>query len=124
MKPRQGFTLTEVLLAMTILLVVIVSLVTLTGKTVHITALSDREQAAIQLVTDHTDQLRSDPSYASLDTAYAKTETTLPSFPGFQRVTVVTRTTTSGNDYKKFTVTVTGPGLLTPVARTVTVAAP
>jgi hypothetical protein len=28
------------------------------------------------------------------------------------------------NDYKKITVTVSGPGLLAPVARTVTVAAP
>ena len=124
MKPRKGFTLTEVILAMSILLVVIVSLITMTGKTVHITALSDREQAAIQLATDRTDQVRSDPSYASLDTAYGKTETSLPSFPGFTRVTVVTRTTTSGNDYKKFTVTVSGPGLVTPVKRTVTVAAP
>lgn len=124
MKPRAGFTLTEVILAMAILLVVIVSLITMTGKTVHITALSDREQAAIQLATDRTDQIRSDPNYAALDTAYGKTETSLPSFPGFQRVTVVTRTTASGNDFKKFTVTVSGTGLMTPVVRTVSVAAP
>lgn len=124
MKTRAGFTLTEVILAMAILLVVIVSLITMTGKTVHITALSDREQAAIQLATDRTDQVRSDPNYAALDTAYGKTESSLPSFPGFRRVTVVTRTTSSGQDFKKFTVTVTGTGLMTPVVRTVSVAAP
>ena len=124
MKPRAGFTLTEVILAMAILLVVIVSLITMTGKTVHVTATSDREQAAIQLATDRTDQVRSDPNYAALDTAYGKTETSLASYPGFVRRTTVVRTTTSGNDYKKFTVTVTGPGLLTAVTRTVTVAAP
>lgn len=124
MKPRAGFTLVEVILAMAILLTVIVSLITLTAKTVHVTALSDREQAAIQMVTDRTDQIRTDPNYAALDTAYAKTETNVPSYPGFTRVTVVTRTTTSGQDFKKFTVTVTGTGLTTAVARTVSVAAP
>ncbi len=109
---------------MAILLVVIVSLITMTGKTVHVTALSDREQSAIQLASDRTDQIRTDPNYAALDTAYGKTETSIPSYPGFRRVTTVTRTTTSGQDYKKFTVTVTGTGILTAITRTVSVAAP
>lgn len=124
MKPRAGFTLVEVILAMAILLTVIVSLITLTAKTVHVTALSDREQAAIQMATDRTDQIRTDPNYAALDTAYAKTETNVLSYPGFTRVTTVTRTVTSGQDFKKFTVTVTGTGLTAAVARTISVAAP
>jgi len=124
MKSRAGFTLAEVILAMAILVVVIVSLMTMTARTVHVTALSDREQAAIQMATDRTDQIRSDPNYPALDTAYAKTETAVASYPGFTRVTVVTRTTASGQDYKKFTVTVSGTGILTPIKRTVTVAAP
>lgn len=123
MNPRAGFTLVEVILAMAILVGVIVTLVTLTAKTVHVAAVSDREQAAIQMVTDRTDQILSDPSYASLDTAYAKTETNVASYPGFTRVTTVVRTTTSGQDFKKFTVTVTASGL-TAVARTISVAAP
>lgn len=124
MKPRAGFTLIEVILAMAILLTVIVSLMTMTARTVHVTALSDREQVGIQMATDRTDQIRTDPNYAALDTAYAKTETSVASYPGFTRVTVVTRTTTSGQDYKKFTVTVTGTGILTAITRTITVAAP
>lgn len=124
MKPRAGFTLAEVITSMVILLVVIVSLITMTGKTVHITTLSDREQAAIQLASDRTEQLRSDPNYVTLDSLYVRTETSIPSYAGFTRVTTVTRTTTSGHDFKKFTVTVTGAGLQTAVRRTVSVAAP
>lgn len=124
MSARKGFTLTEVVISLTILLVVIVSLTTLTAKTVHVTATSDREQAAIQLVTDRTDQVRGDPNYAALSTTYAGTETTFPTLPGFTRVTTVSKVTTSGNDYTKITVTVTGPGLSAPIARTVVVAAP
>lgn len=124
MKNAKGFTLVEIVLALTILLVVMVTLVTLTGKTVHITAISDREQAAIQLVTDRTDQVRSDPDYVGLDTTYATTETTFATLPGFKRVTTIAHVTADKNDYKRVTVTVTGPGLANPVARTITVAAP
>jgi hypothetical protein len=38
-------------------------------------------------------------------------------------VTQIIRTTSNGNDYKRITVTVTGPGLSSAVARTVTVGA-
>ncbi len=121
---RHGFTITEVVIALTILLGVIVSLTTLTARTVHVAATSDREQAAIQLATDRTDQVRADPNYGGLDSTYATTETSFPTLPGFKRVTTITRVTSGGNDYKKVTVTVTGPGLLTPISRTIVVAAP
>jgi len=124
MKARAGFTLIEVIIAMAILVGVIVTLITLTGRTVHVTAQADREQSAIQMASDRTDQIRSDPNYAALDTAYAKTETSVASYPGLIRTTTVTRVTTSGNDYKRFTVTITGAGLQTAVARTISVAAP
>ncbi len=124
MTNRNGFTLIEVVIALSILLGVIVSLTTLTAKTVHVTATSDREQAAIQLVTDRTDQVRADPAYDSLAAKYAGTESSFPTLPGFSRITTVAQVTTSGNNYKKVTVKVSGPGLLTPIARTIVVAAP
>lgn len=124
MRARAGFTLIEIVLALAILLLVIVSLLTLTGKTVHVTAVSDREQAAIQLATDRTDQVRGDPDYAGLDTLYGGTETSFPTLPGFTRKTEIAHTTSSGQDYKKVTVTVSGPGLTTPIRRTIVVAAP
>jgi len=61
MRARQGFTLIEIVIAMAILLIVMLTLVTLTGRTVHITTISEREQAAIQLATDRTDEVRTNP---------------------------------------------------------------
>ncbi len=121
---REGFTLIEIVIAMTILLIVMLTLVTMTGRAVHVTTTSEREQAAIQLVTDRTDEVRTNPNYAGLDSIYAGTETSFATLQGFRRVTTITRITSGGQDYKKITVTVTGPGIATAVSRTVTVAAP
>lgn len=126
MKNRSGFTLIEVILALTILLVVMMMLANTTGKTVHTAATSANQEAAIQLAMDRVDQVRADPNYARLDSVYARTETSFPTLSGFTRVTSIVHTGGPGlpNDYKKVTVTVSGPGLLAPVVRTVTVAAP
>jgi prepilin-type N-terminal cleavage/methylation domain-containing protein len=125
MKREAGFTLIEIMIALTILLVVIVGLVSTTGKTTHVAATSERQAVAIEMVHDRLDRVRVDPDYAGLDTTYAKTETGFPSLPGFTRVTTVVRFTSTSNDYKKITVKVTGPGLpAAGVSRTITVAAP
>jgi len=125
MRNSSGFTLIEVVLALTILLVVMVGLATTTGKTAHVAVTSDRQEAAIELVQDKLDHIRVDPNYVALDTTYGGTEGSFPTLPGYARVTVFQRVTTSGNDFKRITVTVTGPGLPTAgIARTVTVAAP
>ena len=96
----------------------------MTGKTSNIAAISDRQEAATQLVNDRLDQIRVDPNYITLDSVYATTESSFPTLPGFTRVTTIIRTTSSNNDFKRITVSVTGPGLSAAVARTVTVAAP
>jgi len=125
MKGQGGFTLIEILIALAILLIVIVGLVSTTGKSTHVAATSERESAAIELVHDRIDRVRVDPDYGGLDTMYAKTETSFPTLPGFQRVTTIVRVTSSSNDYKKVTVKVTGPGLpAAGISRTITVAAP
>ena len=124
MNNRSGFTLIEVILALSILLVVMMMLASTTGKTVHTAATGSNQEAAIQLALDRVEKVRSDPNYLGLDTAYAKTETSFPTLAGFTRVTSIVRTTSGNNDYKKVTVTVTGPGLTSAIVRTVTVAAP
>lgn len=125
MKREAGFTLIEIMIALTILLVVIVGLVSTTGRTTNVAATSERQNVAIEMVHDRLDRVRIDPNYAGLDTTYGVTETSFPTLPGFQRVTTIVRFTSSSNDYKKVTVTVTGPGLpAAGVSRTITVAAP
>jgi len=125
MSRERGFTLIEVILALSILLVVMMMLASTTGRALHTAATTQSQQTAIQLAMDKIDQVRNDPNYAGLEAAYAKTDTTFTGLPGFRRVTSIVRTFGPGNpnDYKKVTVTVTGPGI-TPVSRTVTVAAP
>jgi prepilin-type N-terminal cleavage/methylation domain-containing protein len=126
MSDRRGFTLIEVIIALSILLVVMMMLANTTGRTVHIAATSANQQAAIQLAMDRVDQIRADPMYDGLDSTYARTETGFPSLPGFTRRTNIVRVGGVGlpNDFKRITVTVTGPGVVPAVVRTVTVAAP
>ena len=127
MDNRRGFTLIEVILALTILLVVMMMLASTTGKTVHIAVTSSSQEAAIQLAMDRVEQVRADPQYGGLDSTYAKTETGFPTLPGFSRRTDIVRVGGVGQtigDYKKVTVTVTGPGVSPAVVRTVTVGAP
>ena len=127
MNNQRGFTLIEVILALTILLVVMMMLANTTGKTVHIAATSASQEAAIQLAMDRVEQVRADPKYDGLDTTYAKTETSFPTLVGFTRRTTILHVGGLGQtigDYKKVTVTVTGPGVSPAIVRTVTVGAP
>lgn len=126
MKNTRGFTLIEVILALTILMVVMVMLARTTGNTVHTNATAANQQAALELAMDRVEQVRADPNYNSLEATYNATESSFPTLPGFSRVTLIVPTGGAGqpNDYKKVTVTVTGPGITTAITRTVTVAAP
>ncbi|HUL49902.1 MAG TPA: prepilin-type N-terminal cleavage/methylation domain-containing protein [Gemmatimonadales bacterium] len=123
MTNERGFTLIEVVVALTILLVVIVGFVTTTGKTTNVAATSERQEMAMQLVSDRIDQIRSDPDYGGLDTTYGGSQSNFATLPGYTRTTQIVRTTASGNDYKRVTVSVTGPGLSSTVSRTITVGA-
>ena len=126
MTGRRGFTLIEVMIALTILLVVIMLLASSTGRTVNIAATASAQETALQLAMDRVEQIRGDPRYNALEATYTATENVFPGLPGYVRTTRIVHVGGVGqaNDYKKITVTVTGPGLAAPVARTMTVAAP
>ena len=126
MGDRRGFTLVEIMVALVILCVVILGFASTTGRFLNQVTTSTQQANAIQLAEDRIEMIRIDPNYGGLDTLYGKTETTFPTLPDFARNTTVVRTGGPGqpNDYKTITVTVTAPGLLPPVSRTVTVAAP
>lgn len=126
LRGRSGFTLIEVMVALVILSVVLLGMGATIGGLLHTATSSDWNTAAQQLAEDRIEQVRLEPSYAALDTLYAGTESTFPGLSGWTRDTEIVHFGGTGQsvDYKKVTVTVSGPGLRVPIARTVTVAAP
>ncbi len=126
MTNRRGFTLIEVIIALVILLVVVLAMGSATGSFVRQTAQEGTRATATQLAQDRLQVIQMDPDYAGLAATYAGTENNLPALPGYTRVTQVTQIGGTGQatDYKVVTVTVTGPGVTTPITRTTTVAAP
>lgn len=126
MKNERGFTLIEVMMALTIIAGVLLAMGAATASFVHEVAVGNRNAMALQLVDDRIETVQADPYYAGLDTAYAGTETDFPTLPGYTRTTTILALGGAGQsvNYKKVTVTVAGPGLADRVARTITVGAP
>lgn len=126
MRKENGFTLVEVIIAMLIMSTVLLAMVGTTASLIHVVSVADRNASALQLVDSRIERVQMDPNYAGLDSTYAGTESDFPTLPGYVRTTTIVQFGGSGQavDYKKVTVTVTGPGLTDPVARTITMAAP
>ena len=122
---EDGFTLAEVLIAMVILAIVMVGMqAALTQRLTGDLRLQDTRSAAIHLAADRLRAVQLDPVYGSLGQRYAGTETNVPDYPGYQRVTQVAQTVLDGNDYVTVTVKVTHPRLAQPVTRSLVIAAP
>lgn len=128
MSRDAGFSLIEVLVAMVILGMVMVSTqAMITSRFVRDVGMHDTRSLAVQVATDRLHLIQQDPSYATLGN-YAGTEASNANdvaAPELVRTTEVNHTQTpEGLDYKRITVRVTGAGLAQPVVRTATVAAP
>jgi prepilin-type N-terminal cleavage/methylation domain-containing protein len=124
MASKRGFTLIEVIVAIAILGGVTLAIGAATAKLVHTT---QDDRIATQAAAAAEAQLalvQVWPEYATIDSAFAGTTSNSP-MTGWTRTTTVVRTGGGGqaNDYKKVTVSVTGPGLTAPVKRSITIAA-
>jgi len=126
---RKGFTVVEVLVALTLLAVVVLGLSSTTAR-LNRTAVDNRQKVvAIELLQDRLRLIAMDEEYAQLRNRYEGVENDIPGYPGFRRTTTIQRINESGVggrslDYYRVTVTVQGPGLDAPVSRTTTIAAP
>ncbi len=125
---ERGVTLIEILVAMVILTVVLLGMASFAANFTKTSRQSDARTIAVTLCDQRLSEIRSSPNYAGLIANYALTENTITGFPGYTRLTQIVHTggarPTYQQDYQTVTVTVTAPGIPTPIKKTIVVAAP
>lgn len=123
-RKAEGFTLIEVIMAVTILSAVTLMMAAPASRFLSVTAKSQRRIAASAAADAQIALVRMYPNYDSLRIKFDSTRSNVP-YTGFTRVTSVVRTGTgTTGDITRVVVTVNGPGLSSPIKRTATIAAP
>jgi prepilin-type N-terminal cleavage/methylation domain-containing protein len=122
MRRRRGMTLIEVLIALVILTGALLGMGMFITSFSHATSDGALSSVASDLVLDRLETIKGSNSYAALD-GYVATELAIPGFAGYKRVTQVLRTLDGTQDYKAITVTVSNPGLNSPVKKSTIIAA-
>jgi prepilin-type N-terminal cleavage/methylation domain-containing protein len=127
-RSERGVTLIEVIIAMVILTVVLLAMGSFAVNFTRGVRQSDARTIAVNLADQRLAEVRSSPNYSTLETTYNGTEATISGFTGYSRVTNIQLTggprPTNTQDYKTVTITVTAPGIATPIKKTIIVAAP
>jgi len=125
---ERGMTLIEIIIALTILAVVILGMGQFAFNFSRTERQSEARTIAVNLADQRLSEIRSSPNYSGMEATYGVTETTIAGFTGYGRTTTIVHTggprPTYTNDYKTVTVSVTAPGLATPVTKTIVVASP
>jgi prepilin-type N-terminal cleavage/methylation domain-containing protein len=127
---RSGFSLVEIMVALTILMIIILGLANTTISFLHETTIDTVRVRAQSFADMRIAEVRGYPIYDSLSTKFNGADTPES---GFSRTTTVVHDKTaittcnnpSGcpkNDVTRVTVTVTNAGLTSPVSRTLVVA--
>lgn len=120
---RRGMTLIEVMIALSIVTSAMLGLGAFLPNFMHVSAKGTILSAASDLAVSRIETIKAWPTYSSLEATYNATESSLPSCRGCSRVTLIARTNGATSDYKTVTVTVSGPNITTPVAKTTVIAA-
>jgi prepilin-type N-terminal cleavage/methylation domain-containing protein len=123
---RRGFTLIEVMLAVVLLSIVLVSVARYTGQFLHTVSISTVRTVAADVARERIGLVDMDPSYTTLAATWAGTETGFPGYPGMTRVTTVSRVTGANppRDYTNVTVRETEPTMGPAIDVTTVVAQP
>lgn len=111
LRKRGGFTLVEVVVATVILTGALLAMAGFTIRYQRTASRAEMFNRGQQLANQRLESVRSANPYLSLDTM-ARTESMLPGFPGYSRVTQVTRiggAPTDTVDYRVITVRVNLP---------------
>jgi prepilin-type N-terminal cleavage/methylation domain-containing protein len=125
--PSAGFTLVEVVVALTLLSVAVLGLASSAARLATSTASAEVRALAVEAVEDQLSRVRLDPRYGGLDTLYTGVDHDLFGVPGLTRTTRVVHVQQSSPhtvDYKRITVTVAGVMVSPAISRVLVVAAP
>ena len=126
---RQGFTIVEMIVSILTLTMAILGMGASAGYMMQAASGAGVKAEALQAVEGRISQIVMDPRYEVLDSLYGGTETNLPGLGGYDRVTKITQFRSQGQpgryiDYKEVMVTVSGPGIVNGISRTMIVGSP
>lgn len=123
----RGFTLVEVVVALVILSTAVLGLASSASRLATSSAAAELRALATEAVEDRIAEIRLDPRYGGLDTLYAGVDTDMFGILGVSRTTTVQHVQQgppAALDYKRISVTVTGPMISPSISRQIIVAAP
>ncbi len=123
---REGMTLIEVMIAITILATAMLSIAAFMAKFAHAVAISDVRNTASEIASQALEQAKTSPRYSAIDSLYAGTTNLVAPYVGYSKTMIVTRTGGTAPalyDYKTLTVIVNNSRLDAPVKRSTIIAA-
>ena len=121
-----GMTLIEIVMAIVILTVCLLSVSAFAGRFAKATRLMNARNTASELVADRIEDVKGAVRYSAIDSIYAITENTISGAPGYTRKTLVRRVGGGApdlDDYKVITVIVSSSQLASPSKKTTIIAA-
>jgi Tfp pilus assembly protein PilV len=118
---RRGISLLEVMVALTILGTTLIGMAEYGRRYARTNANSAMLNNALDLASARLERVKAERNYTSMDTL-ATTETAIPGYPSYTRVTAILQTLNAQYAYKTVTVTVTHPSMPTAVKKTSAIA--
>ena len=109
-RARRGMTLVEVLVALSILAVSLVALAEYITRFSRVVNREALRATAADLVVSRLESVKGVTRYDSLG-VYRGTESSIPDYPGFRRVTTIVRRASGTTDHQVVTVVVTHAGM-------------
>ncbi len=127
-KPEGGFTLIEIVIAISILSVAVLGIASSTARMLIPATVAELEFQALQSVESRMALIRLEPRYTLLDSLYEGTTTNMPGLTDVTRTTAVTRKQVDLGggkmwDYTEVVVTMSGGRLPSDISRKVTIGA-